>query len=69
MTRSISLRNKKNVIYDSNCYMVGYVFNLIFIKDTYREKVPSNETPVLTKSMSMIILVVGISKQLFIIGS
>ena len=49
--------------------MVGYVFNLIFIKDTYREKVPSNETPVLTKSMSMIILVVGISKQLFIIGS
>ena len=68
MTRSISLRNKKNVKYDSNCNMVGYV-NLIFIKDTYREKAPSNETPVLTKSTSMIILVVGISKQLFIIGS
>ena len=35
-------------------------------KDTHRKKVPSNKTPVLTKSMNMDIWVVGTSNQLFI---
>ena len=40
-----------------------------FIKDTQREKVLSNKTPSLTKSMNMSIWVVGTSNQLFIRGS
>ena len=36
------------------------------IKDTHREKAPSNKIPALTKSMNMGIWVVGISNQLFI---
>ena len=36
------------------------------IKDTQREKVASNKTPVLTKSMNMDIWVVGTSNQIFI---
>ena len=39
-----------------------------FIKDTHREKVPSNKTPALTKSTTMGILVVGTSNQVFIRG-
>ena len=39
------------------------------IKGTHREKPPSNETPVLTKSANMGIWVVGTTNQLFIRGS
>ena len=36
------------------------------LKDTHREKAPSNETPALTKSMNMDIWVAGTSNQLFV---
>ena len=36
------------------------------LKDTHREKAPSNKTPALYKSMNMDIWVVGTSNQLFI---
>ena len=39
------------------------------LKDTHREKSPSNKTPALTKSMNMNIWVIGTSKQVFIRGS
>ena len=39
------------------------------IKDTHREKAPSNKTPVLTKSVNIGIWVVGTTNQLFIGGS
>ena len=35
------------------------------VKDTYREKVPSNKTPALTKSTNVGIWVVGMSNQVF----
>ena len=38
------------------------------VKNTHREKVPSNETLVLTKSTNMGIWVVGTLNQLFISG-
>ena len=46
-----------------------YAVTLTYFKDTHREKAPSNETPALTKSMNMSILVDAISDQLFIISS
>ena len=39
------------------------------LKDTHREKAPSNETPVLAKGTNMDIWVVGATNQLFIRGS
>ena len=39
------------------------------VKDTHREKAPSNKTPALTKSMNMDIWVVGTPNQLFRRGS
>ena len=39
------------------------------LKDTYREKLPSNKTPVNTKNMDMDTWVVAISNQLFMRGS
>ena len=39
------------------------------IKDTHREKVPSNKTPALTESMKMDMWVVGTLNQLFLEGS
>ena len=39
------------------------------IKNTHREKAPSNKTPGLTESMNMGIWVVGTSNQFFIKGS
>ena len=40
-----------------------------YVKDTHREKAPSNETPTLSKSINMDIWVVDTSNQLFIKGS
>ena len=40
-----------------------------WVKDTHREKAPSNETPALTKSTNMGICVVRTSNQLFTRGS
>ena len=42
---------------------------LLSLKDTHREKAPSNKTPALTKSMNTDIWVVGTSNQLFRRGS
>ena len=42
---------------------------LKFIKDTHREKAPSNKTLALTKITNIDIWVVGILNQLFIRGS
>ena len=39
------------------------------LKDTHREKAPSNKTPALTRSWNMYIWVVGTSNQLFLRGS
>ena len=39
------------------------------LKDTHREKAPSNKTPALTKSTKMGIWVVGAANQLSIRGS
>ena len=39
------------------------------LKDTHREKAPSNKTPALTKSTNMNIWLVGTSNQLFKTGS
>ena len=39
------------------------------LKDTHREKAPSNITAAFTKSMNMVIWVVGTSNELFIRGS
>ena len=38
---------------------------MTLLKDTHREKAPSNEAPVLTKSTNMGIWVLGTSNQLF----
>ena len=40
-----------------------------YLKDTHREKAPSNNTPGFTKSMNMDIWVIGTSNQLFLRGS
>ena len=45
------------------------VENLFVVKDTRREKAPSNKTPALTKSTNIGIWVVGTSNQLLIRGS
>ena len=42
---------------------------VMLIKDTHREKAPSNKTPVLTKSMNMDSWLVVTSNQLFRSGS
>ena len=42
---------------------------LQIIKDTHKEKAPSNKTPALTKSMDMDIWVVGTSNQVVLRGS
>ena len=44
-------------------------FVLVDLKDTHREKPPSNKIPVLTKSMNMDIWVVGTSNQFFLKSS
>ena len=41
----------------------------LFIKDTHREKAPSNQSAVLTKTTNMDIRVIGTTNQLFIRGS
>ena len=46
-----------------------FLGDFYFLKDTHREKAPSNKTPALTKSTNMGIWVVGTSNQLFIRGS
>ena len=51
----------------SGCFWDNPCFCLI--KDTHREKVPSNKTAALTKNMIMDIWVVGTLNQLFIRGS
>ena len=40
-----------------------------FLKDTHREKAPSNKTPALRKRTKMGVWAVGILNQLFIRGS
>ena len=48
---------------DQNSY-----YQLKVIKDTHREKEPSNKTPTLTKSTNMDIWIVGTINQLFMRG-
>ena len=54
---------------DSFSKNFAYVLNEWSLKDTYREKAPSNKTPALTKSRNMVIWVVVTSNQLSIRGS
>ena len=42
---------------------------MFVLKDTHREKAPSDKTPALTESINMDIWVVGTSNQSFIRGS
>ena len=46
--------------------LIKTLYEFRTIKDTHREKVPSNKTPALTESMNMDIWVVGTLNQLFI---
>ena len=46
-----------------------FIIFINLLKDTHKEKVPSDKTPVITKSMNMDIWLVGTSNQLFISGS
>ena len=55
--------NKKYIFEKKN------IFQFFEIKETHREKAPSNKTPGLTKSTIMGIWVVGTSNQPFIRGS
>ena len=48
---------------------IAYVMAQKQIKDTHREKAPSNKTPALTKSANMGIWVFRTTNQLFIRGS
>ena len=47
-------------------YLMNILWILLTLKDSHREKVPSNKTPALAKSMDINIWVVGISNQLFL---
>ena len=49
--------------------MTNIVHYIRILKDTNREKAPSNETPALTKSTNMGIWVVAALNQFFIKGS
>ena len=51
------------------CYESESKFLRANIKDTHREKAPSNKTPALRKSTNVGIWVVGTSNQLFVRGS
>ena len=56
-----------------DCFELFFSFYGVYlkerVKDTHREKAPSNKTLALTKSTNMDIWVVGTSNQLFIRGS
>ena len=54
---------------ETNKYAIKLRNKFAFIKDTYREKVPSSKTPALTKSRIIVIWVTGTSDQLFVRGS
>ena len=45
------------------------IYILPDVKDTHREKTPSNKTPALRKSTNMSVWTVGTLNQLFIRGS
>ena len=49
--------------------LIKTLYEFRTIKDTHREKVPSNKTPALTESMKMDMWVVGTLNQLFLEGS
>ena len=47
----------------------NYIDEFSLFKDVYREKALSYKTPGLTKSMNIVIWVIGTSNQLFLRGS
>ena len=49
--------------------MDNFFSTLLFLKDTHREKAPSNKTPALRKSTNIGFCTVGTLNQLFIRGS
>ena len=64
------LHSLMNRLCYNNLFKIMQYDNLLnLIKDTYREKAPSNKTPALTKSTNMGIWFVVTSNQLFIRGS
>ena len=56
-----------NIVFKSSRSSVFY--KIVVLKDTLREKAPSNQIPALTKSTNMGIWVVGTTNQLFNGGS
>ena len=58
--------NKRH-LFQNKIYYLDKIY--LFLKDTHREKAPSNKTPTLSKIMNINIWVVGTSNQLFIGGS
>ena len=65
---------EKNFIYAfSKVFDASRIFikhqQLMYFKDTHREKAPSNKTPALRKSTNMGVWAVGTLNQLFIRGS
>ena len=47
----------------------NYIKEISLFKDAYREKALASKTPALTKSMNIVIWVIGTSNQLFLRGS
>ena len=60
---------KFHFVYAKANKILAKVGNGILVKDTHREKAPSNEAPALAESMNIDIWVLGTSNQLFISGS
>ena len=58
---------KEIISYEGNNYLLFVSYS--FLKNTHREKAPSNETPAVRKSTVMGVWAVGTLNQLFIRGS
>ena len=63
------MSNILNILFGQSMKKSSYKILDTSIKDTHREKNPSNKTPALRKSTNMEVWAVGTLNQLFIRGS
>ena len=63
------MSNILNILFGQSMKKSSYKILDTSIKDTHREKAPSNKTPALRKSTNMEVWAVGTLNQLFIRGS
>ena len=63
------MSNILNILFGQSMKKSSYKILDTSIKDTHREKTPSNKTPPLRKSTNMEVWAVGTLNQLFIRGS